>query len=83
VTLQLTAGQGRKALDSKVTVVGSKSTVVKPGQHKTVTVGLNRTGTRLLRMHAKLHVKLLVRSGKHLVKSASLVLHRPAKKHRG
>jgi hypothetical protein len=83
VTLQLTAASGHKARDSKVTVVGSTSAVVRPGQHRTVKVGLNHMGTKLLRAHGKLRVKLVVRSGKQLVATKSLVLRRPAKKHRG
>jgi hypothetical protein len=40
-------------------------------------------GKKLLRAHGKLRVKLVVRSGKQLVATKSLVLRRPAKKHRG
>jgi hypothetical protein len=43
----------------------------------------DRAGKKLLRKHARLHVTLVVRSRTHLVASASLVLRRPAKRHRG
>jgi hypothetical protein len=85
VSAQLTIGSASKhAVDSKLTVVGSASTVLHAGSKRTLKVGLNRTGRKLLAKHRKLTVLLRVLSGKRQLVHKTLTLKPkppPRKKH--
>jgi hypothetical protein len=66
---------------SKGLVVGRASAKAKPGTSKTITVGLNKVGKKLLAKRHKLPVTVTVSAGKAVLKHASVVL-KPKKKRR-
>jgi hypothetical protein len=73
----------KKTKTHKRTVtVGSAAATVSPGATKRIAVALNRTGTKLLKTHHKLTVRLsVIQSGKTLV-AKNLVFKAPEKKKR-
>jgi hypothetical protein len=81
-TLVALSASGHPRVTHKTIVVGHASVTLAPGQSRSVTVSLSRTGKTLLALHGKLLVKVTVTQGSSVLKTAKLTLHQPAKKHK-
>jgi hypothetical protein len=63
-----------KSKKKRQTTVGRATVTAKPGTSKTVVVGLNKVGAKLLAKRHKLSVKVTVSAGKSVLKRGSVVL---------
>ena len=81
-TLVALSASSHGRVTHKTVVVGHASVTLAPGQSRSVTVSLNGTGKALLSRRGRLLVKLTVTQGAHVLKTAKLTLHPPAKKHK-
>jgi hypothetical protein len=90
VTLTVPRGGRKRALIAKAkgkgnpkkpkpVTVGRASATLSPGTSKTITVGLNKAGRKLLAHHHTLTVDVTVTAGKTVLKRGSAVL-KPEKK---
>jgi hypothetical protein len=76
VTIRLTVKTGKRAV-----LVAKLSVTLKPGQGKTVKVTLDSAGRKLLAAHGRFTARLLVEVEGASIKTQSVTLTKPAKKH--